>query len=69
MNLSQRSRISMIFITGQNEKGGNTTRTKTLNNVKGTAADEDLVQLITTLAALQQYPLDNATRNNNYSLM
>lgn len=69
MNLSQRSRVSMIFITGQNEDGENTTRTKTLNNVKGSALDEELVELVTTLSSLQQHPLADATRNNSYSLM
>lgn len=69
MNISQQSRVTMTFITGMNENGQNTTRTKTLNNVKGTAADEQLVELVTALAVLQELPLADATRNNSYSLM
>ncbi len=69
MNLSQQSRVSMIFITGMNEDGENTTRTKTLNNVKGMATDEALVELVTALAVLQEYPLADAMRNNSYSII
>lgn len=68
MNPSQQSRLSMIFITGS-ENGKNTTSTKTLNNVKGTATDEALVELVTALTTLQQFPLADAIRNNNYSIM
>ncbi|NEU30771.1 DUF1659 domain-containing protein [bacterium LRH843] len=69
MSLSQTTRVSMVFITGTNEYGENTTKTKTLNNVKGNATDEHLVELVTALTALQQNPLAEATRNNSYSIM
>lgn len=69
MNSTQRSRLTLLFVIGQNEFGENVTRTRTLNNVKGTALDEDVAEVATKLAELQQYPLADVARHNSYSLM
>ncbi len=69
MNPSQRSRITFLFVTGQNELGENLTVTKTLHNVKGTAADEELTQIVSALSTLQKHPLADVTRTNSYSLV
>lgn len=69
MHPSQVSRLSMMFIVGQDEEGANIIQTKTLNNVKGTATDEELVQIVQSLTSLQQFSLADAKRNNSYSLM
>lgn len=69
MNPTQRSRLTLSFIVGQNEFGENVTKSKTFNNIKGTATDEALTDVVEAFIALIEHPLADATRLNSYSLM
>jgi len=54
---------------GVNGSGNPVYRNKSLNNVKPTAADDDMYDVGASLAALQQYPLNGINRIDNAQLV
>lgn len=68
MNHEQQSRLTLTFIVGVNDKGESLIRRKALANVKGEASDQALLALADALVSLQEYPLAEATRTNQYPL-
>ncbi|GAE30764.1 DUF1659 domain-containing protein [Halalkalibacter hemicellulosilyticus] len=69
MNEQQNSRLSILFIVGVDDEGANVTKAKTFSNIKGTTTDESLLQFTNAIVSLQQYPVADSIRNNQYSIM
>lgn len=63
-----KSRLSIIFLTGTNEKGEPIFKTKSFNNIKETATNEQLTNIANALARLQNYDIDHIERTNIYNL-
>lgn len=63
------SRLSLIFEAGTDEHGDVIYRTKSFNNVKETATNEQLLAIVNALTPLQQYSLDRVERTNVHSLL
>jgi hypothetical protein len=61
--------IKLSLHTGDNPDGSPVLRTRSLNNVKPAAADQDLFDVAAALAGLQQYPLNGITRVDNSALI
>lgn len=53
---------------GVDEKGNPVYRSKSLNNVKPAAADQDLFDVAEAIAGLQDYTLDGISRVDNADL-
>lgn len=54
---------------GVNTSGNPVYRNRSLNNVKSTATDQDLFDVATALAALQEYPLNSISRVDGAQLV
>lgn len=63
------SRLSLIFEVGTDEHGEIIYRTKSFHNVKGTATNEQLVEIANALVPLQQYSLERVERTNVHNLL
>ncbi|KGA96810.1 hypothetical protein AJ85_20970 [Alkalihalobacillus alcalophilus ATCC 27647 = CGMCC 1.3604] len=66
---NQNSRLTITFIVGSDPYGDPVFTTKSFQNVKGEAADVDLVQFVQSFVSLQSLELDSATRTNQYGLI
>ncbi|WP_413380212.1 DUF1659 domain-containing protein [Alkalihalobacillus sp. 1P02AB] len=66
---NQNSRLAMTFIIGTDSYGDTVFTTKSFQNVKGEAADVDLVQFVQSFVSLQSLELDSATRTNQYGII
>ena len=59
------SRLQLFFEQGFDEETGEIiTKTKSFNNIKTVATAEELLTTATTLASLQQFPLNEVRRND-----
>lgn len=56
------STIRLSLIIGLNPQGGPILRQTSLNNVKTSAADQDLFDVASALVGLQEYQLDSIKR-------
>ncbi|MDT8858837.1 DUF1659 domain-containing protein [Alkalihalobacillus sp. MEB130] len=63
------SRLILSFINGYDNEGNPIRKTKSFNNVKTSATDQQLTTIATVLAPLQQWDLDAVDRTNVHSLM
>lgn len=63
------SRLSIIFNAGVDEDGEMILRTKSFNNVKETATDQELLEIVNALAPLQQFEVNEVKRTNVHSLL
>jgi hypothetical protein len=63
------SALRLVLHVGDSGSGSPILRTKTLSNVKPTAADQDIFDVATALAGLQDYPLNGITRVDNAALI
>lgn len=57
--------LKLELQTGVDQKGNPVYRNKSFSNVKPTASDENLFDVAESLAALQDYPLNNILRVDN----
>ncbi|MDD3654127.1 MAG: DUF1659 domain-containing protein [Desulfotomaculaceae bacterium] len=55
--------------TGTDGSGNPVFRTKSLSNVKSTAADQDIYDVAVSLSGLQDYTLSSISRVDNAELM
>ncbi|GER67461.1 hypothetical protein BpJC7_00410 [Weizmannia acidilactici] len=65
----RRSRISLIFDDGVDEKGKPVTKTKTFTNVALTATPDSIQQFAQAYASLQQKPLVTVERIDNNDIL
>ncbi len=63
------SRLQLRLITGQDLEGNPVLRSRSYSNIKGFASDEALYETGSALAGLQQFPLDELRRINEYVLI
>lgn len=63
------STLRLELRTGVNASGNPIYRNKSLSNAKPTAADQDLFDVATALAGLQEYPLNGISRVDNAQLV
>ncbi|MDD3654713.1 MAG: DUF1659 domain-containing protein [Desulfotomaculaceae bacterium] len=63
------STLRLVLHVGDSGSGSPILRTKSLSNVKTTAADQDILNLATALAGLQDFPLNGVTRVDNAALI
>lgn len=61
--------LKLALHVGDSPGGSPILRTRSINNVKPTASDQDLFDVATALAGLQQYPLNGITRVDNSALI
>ncbi|MEG6567089.1 DUF1659 domain-containing protein [Thermoanaerobacterium saccharolyticum] len=64
----QGSRISISYITGKDERGVDVIRSRTYNNIKSSALDQDVIDVAAILSGLQTYPVKSVTRINQVDL-
>ncbi|AFK85337.1 MULTISPECIES: DUF1659 domain-containing protein [Thermoanaerobacterium] len=64
----QGSRISISYITGKDERGVDVIRSRTYNNIKSSALDQDVMDVAAVLSGLQTYPVKSVTRINQVDL-
>lgn len=64
----QGSRLSISYITGKDERGVDVVRSRTYNNIKSSALDQDVMDIATLLSGLQTYPVKSVTRINQVDL-
>ncbi|MBU8906506.1 DUF1659 domain-containing protein [Desertibacillus haloalkaliphilus] len=69
MAVIKNSRLSLQFEVGIDDDGLPIYRTKSFNNVKLNATDEQLTNTAQALIGLQQHPAMSIERNNVYSLV
>lgn len=62
------SRLSILFDIGLNAEGMPIYKTKSFNNVKMEATDEQLSAIVDALTPLQQYTVEKVERTNVYSI-
>lgn len=62
------SSLKLSLDCGVNEKGKNILRTKTINNVKYEATDDDIYEVVNSLIGLQGYDLKQVYRIDSSSL-
>ncbi|MCA1023476.1 DUF1659 domain-containing protein [Halobacillus litoralis] len=58
------SRLQLVLAVGQDEEGNMVYKTKSFNNMKTEASDEQLYQTAAALAPLQQHILEEVARDN-----
>lgn len=63
------SRLSLIFEVGTDEHGEAIFQTKSFNNVKDSASNEQLLAIANAISSLQQYSLSRVERTNVHSLL
>ncbi|OPY56631.1 MAG: hypothetical protein A4E55_02042 [Pelotomaculum sp. PtaU1.Bin035] len=63
------STLRLELRVGVNTSGNPVYRRRTLNNVKPNASDQDLFEIATALAALQEYPLNSISRVDGAQLV
>lgn len=63
------SLLRLELHVGVNGSGNPVFRTKSLNNVKAAATDQDLFDVAAALAALQEYPLNSVSRMDGAELV
>jgi len=68
-NVPAGSVLRLELRVGVNANGNPVFRKRNLDNVKPTASDQDLYDVATALAALQDYPLNSITRIDNAQLI
>ncbi|OPY57498.1 MAG: hypothetical protein A4E55_01613 [Pelotomaculum sp. PtaU1.Bin035] len=61
--------IRLELRTGTSGSGNPVLRDKSLNSVKSTASDQDIYDVATSLANLQNYPLNGISRVDNAQLI
>jgi len=61
--------LKLALHVGDSGNGSPVLRNRSLNGVKSTAADQDLFDVATALAGLQQFPLNGITRVDNGTLI
>ncbi|MCA1012612.1 DUF1659 domain-containing protein [Halobacillus halophilus] len=64
-----RSQLQLVLENGQDEKGNTVFRTKSFNNIKMTASEDQLYRVATAMAPLQQHLLYAVERNDNSILI
>ncbi|ASF39217.1 MULTISPECIES: DUF1659 domain-containing protein [Halobacillus] len=64
-----RSQLQLVLENGQDEKGNTIFRTKSFNNIKITASEDQLYRVATAMAPLQQHLLYAVERNDNSILI
>ncbi|SFG35457.1 Protein of unknown function [Halobacillus alkaliphilus] len=64
-----RSQLQLVLENGQDEKGNTIFRTKSFNNIKMTATEDQLYRVATAMAPLQQHLLYSVERNDNSILI
>lgn len=67
--VSTNSALKLELQTGISEGGNPVYRTRSLNNVKATATDQDIYDVAAVLADLQEYTLTGIGRQDNASLV
>ncbi len=67
--VSTNSALKLELQTGVDDGGSPVYRTRSLNNVKATAADQDIFDVAAALADLQEYTLTGVGRQDNASLV
>jgi hypothetical protein len=63
------SRLVLVFSNGVDEFGDPIHKTKSFNNIKPTATDQQLTAVASSLAPLQEWSLIQVERTNLHSLM
>jgi len=63
------STLRLVLYVGDSGSGNPILRNRSLNNVKSTAADQDIFDVATALAGLQEYSLNGITRVDNAALI
>ncbi len=63
------SRLVLLFSNGVDEDGKDIQKTKSFNNIKPTATDEQLTAVVNALTPLQEWTLMKADRTNLHSLV
>jgi hypothetical protein len=61
--------LKLVLDTGQVVNGNPVLRTRSINGIKSTAADQDLFDAAQALAGLQQYTLNAVRRVDNSTLI
>lgn len=61
--------LRLVLHVGDSGSGSPILRNRSLNNVKSTAADQDIFDVATALAGLQEYTLNGITRVDNAALI
>jgi hypothetical protein len=67
--VSGNSVLKLALHVGDSATGSPVLRNRSLNGVKSAATDQDLFDVATALAGLQQYPLNGITRVDNGALI
>lgn len=63
------SRLVILFSNGVDPYGKEIQTTKSFNNIKPTATDQQLTAIVNALTPLQEWTLMKAERSNLYSLV
>lgn len=64
-----KSRLSIIFHAGYDEQGEEIFKTKSFQNIKEEATNEQMLQVVQALLPLQQYEVNRVERTNVHSLL
>lgn len=62
------SKVKMTYDYGVDENGKAVTKSKTLANIKAAATDQDIFDVVTGLAGLQEVPLTTVIREDDATL-
>lgn len=65
---NQRTRLVLQFHVGLADDGKDIMATKSFQNIQGEASDSSLTAVANALISLQQYQIDNISRQNTYSI-
>ena len=63
------SQVVVKFQAGLTPTGSPVIRQKTINDIKITATDEDIYEVVTALFSLSEYPVIQNILRKNYDLM
>ncbi|MDD4238037.1 MAG: DUF1659 domain-containing protein [Desulfotomaculaceae bacterium] len=61
--------LRLVLHVGDSASGSPILRNRSLNNVKPAAVDQDIFDVATALAGLQDYPLNGITKVDNATLI
>lgn len=61
--------LKLVLDTGEVSNGNPVLRTRSINGIKSTAADQDLFDVAEALSGLQQYTLNAVRRVDNSALI
>ncbi|WP_281657905.1 DUF1659 domain-containing protein [Halobacillus sp. Cin3] len=64
INTRMDSRLQLVLVVGQDEDGNMVYKTKSFNNMKTEATDEQLYRTAAALAPLQQHVMEEVARDN-----